>query len=160
MATYTSSEKTRNALINAAGQLAAEAGFNAITTRRIAELSGENIGSIHYHFGGKQQLFEAVIVRVVEPWLNNPLDEVLDGCDLGSAKGQAEAIERLIKREISLLFDPGVPDWHCQIVHHLLQRPKDLQKTFREVFIVPEGEAILRLFQRINPQLDRVTAIQ
>ncbi len=157
---YSKSEKTRDALIDAAGRLAAESGFDAISTRQIAELSGENIGSIHYHFGGKQQLFEAVVVRVVEPWLNNPLEDALGGCDLDNRDGQTEAITKLIRREIALLFDPQVPDWHCRIVHSLLQRQSDLQKTFREVFIIPEGEAILNLFQRIDPQIDRLKAIQ
>lgn len=160
MATYTSSEKTRDALIGAAGQLAAEQGFDAVTTRQIAELSGENIGSIHYHFGGKQKLFEAAIMRVVERWMENPLSRILEGYDLDSRQGQAAAVEGFIRREVAMLFDSEVPDWHCQIIHQVLQKPNALQDTFRDVFMGPEGDAMILLFQKIDPQIDQVTAIQ
>ncbi|MCJ7600062.1 MAG: TetR/AcrR family transcriptional regulator, partial [Desulfobulbaceae bacterium] len=59
MATYETSLKTREALINAAGELAAEVGFASVSTRAIAVLAKENAGSIHYHFGSKEKLFEA-----------------------------------------------------------------------------------------------------
>jgi AcrR family transcriptional regulator len=48
MATYETSLKTREALINAAGELAAEVGFASVSTRAIAVLAKENAGSIHY----------------------------------------------------------------------------------------------------------------
>jgi len=66
MKKYASSEQTKEALINAAGELAAETGFPNVSTRAIAERANENIGSIHYHFGGKEQLFEAVVQEVVK----------------------------------------------------------------------------------------------
>ena len=61
MTTYSSGDSTKMKIINAAGELAAEVGFTNVTTRAVADRSGENIGSIHYHFGGKDGLFEAVI---------------------------------------------------------------------------------------------------
>jgi AcrR family transcriptional regulator len=158
MATYTSSEKTRAALIDAAGQLAAEQGFDAVTTRQIAELSGENIGSIHYHFGGKQKLFEAAVMRVVERWVENPLNRVLDGFDLETREGQVSALESFVRREVDMLFDQEVPDWHCQVIHQVLQKPSELHEVFRDAFIGPEGDAVVQLFQKIDPQIDLVTA--
>ena len=59
MATYETSIKTKEALINAAGELAAEKGFASVSTRAIALRADENVGSIHYHFGSKEKLFEA-----------------------------------------------------------------------------------------------------
>jgi AcrR family transcriptional regulator len=61
MGEYSKGERTRLALIEATGELAAELGFSNVSTRAVAERSGENIGTIHYHFGGKDGLFVAVV---------------------------------------------------------------------------------------------------
>ncbi|UVC07109.1 CerR family C-terminal domain-containing protein [Rhizobium sp. TH2] len=47
---------TRIALIEAAIRLFGERGYDAVSTREIADLAAANIGSIAYHFGGKPGL--------------------------------------------------------------------------------------------------------
>lgn len=59
-------EVTRGNLINAAGELAVEFGIDNVSTRLVAELARENIGSIHYHFGGKGGLFMAVVQKAID----------------------------------------------------------------------------------------------
>jgi AcrR family transcriptional regulator len=157
---YPTSEKTRDLLIDAAGRLAAEKGFDSVTTRQIAELSGENIGSIHYHFGSKHKLFLAAIMRVVERWLENPLSQILAGFDLDTREGQIGAVESLIRREVELLFNPNAPDWHCQLIRQVLQTPSELLETFQEAFIGPESDVTFSLFHKIDPQIDQVMAIK
>jgi AcrR family transcriptional regulator len=49
-------ELTRTTLIDAAIRLFAERGYDAVSTRDIADLAAANIGSIAYHFGGKPGL--------------------------------------------------------------------------------------------------------
>ena len=49
-------EVTRIALIEAAIRLFGERGYDAVSTREIADLAAANIGSIAYHFGGKPGL--------------------------------------------------------------------------------------------------------
>lgn len=54
-------EATRAALIEAAESLFAEAGVEAVSTRRIgAEIGSANTNVVAYHFGGKDELIEAV----------------------------------------------------------------------------------------------------
>ena len=91
MVVYRSSLKTRKGLINAAGELAAEKGFHSVSTRAVAERAQQNIGSIHYHFGSKQKLFEAVVLQVAERWQQSSLEEALAGCDLLTRPGQAHS---------------------------------------------------------------------
>lgn len=158
MSEYQTSTKTRQALIDAAGQLAAEKGFNAISTRAIAQLAGENIGSIHYHFGGKEKLFEAVILSVATLWLENPLKNTLSDCDMTTAPGQAEAIRRIATREAALLFDKEIPPWHCRVVFQVMKYPNPLQDTFRTIVIDPENEQICGLMKKIDPTMDDETA--
>jgi len=59
-------DQTRAALIHAALQLFGSKGFDATSTREIAGLAKANIGSIAYHFGGKEGLRLAAADYIVE----------------------------------------------------------------------------------------------
>ncbi|TWG91367.1 TetR family transcriptional regulator [Mesorhizobium sp. J18] len=65
-ARITSVEHTRHALLHAALKLFGEKGFDAASTREIAAVAKANIGSIAYHFGGKEGLREACAAYIVE----------------------------------------------------------------------------------------------
>jgi AcrR family transcriptional regulator len=58
-------EVTRIALVEAAIRLFGEEGYNAVSTRDIADLAASNIGSIAYHFGGKPGLRRACAEHVI-----------------------------------------------------------------------------------------------
>ncbi len=59
-------EVTRKALIEAAMQLFGERGYEAVSTREIADFAAANIGSIAYHFGGKPGLRLACAEYIME----------------------------------------------------------------------------------------------
>lgn len=61
-----SAELTRTALIRAALKLFGANGFDGTSTRDIAALANANIGSIAYHFGGKEGLRRAAADYIVE----------------------------------------------------------------------------------------------
>jgi TetR/AcrR family transcriptional regulator, regulator of cefoperazone and chloramphenicol sensitivity len=58
-------EITRITLIESAIRLFAERGYDAVSTRDIADLAAANIGSIAYHFGGKPGLRLACAEHVI-----------------------------------------------------------------------------------------------
>ncbi len=58
--------QTRERILEAADELFGQRGFDATPTRLIAERSGVNKALIHYHFGSKQRLFDAVLDRYYE----------------------------------------------------------------------------------------------
>ncbi|MEO3388550.1 CerR family C-terminal domain-containing protein [Mesorhizobium sp. CAU 1741] len=57
---------TRAALIEAGLRLFGEKGFASTSTREIAAAANANIGSIAYHFGGKEALRDACATHIVE----------------------------------------------------------------------------------------------
>jgi AcrR family transcriptional regulator len=59
-------DQTRIALIRAALKLFGSQGFEGTSTREIAALAKANIGSIAYHFGGKEGLRAACAQYIVE----------------------------------------------------------------------------------------------
>ncbi|MFC1707579.1 TetR/AcrR family transcriptional regulator [Planctomycetota bacterium] len=66
----------RERILSAADNLFGEVGFEAATTRQIAEASEVNKALIHYHFESKEKLFTAVLDRYYER-LNQTLLRVL-----------------------------------------------------------------------------------
>ena len=154
MATYETSFKTREALIDAAGSLAAEVGFGSVSTRAIAIAANVNVGSIHYHFGGKEKLFEAVAQAVLQAWKNNPLSRLLKQYDTTSSQGQAQAIRAIVHRNISLLFNRDIPAWHCRVIFQVMRNKGPLRDIFKKELIRPSHLTISALLRQINPALE------
>lgn len=57
---------SRDRLLDAAEQVFAEKGYDAATTREIAALSGDTLGTLSYHFKNKETLLREVIARRIE----------------------------------------------------------------------------------------------
>lgn len=63
-----SPKDTRLALINAAIEVFGAFGYNGATTRQIAKTAGVNLAAIPYYFGGKEDLYLAVIEWIIN-WI-------------------------------------------------------------------------------------------
>ena len=66
LASQSSADQTRIALVHAALKLFGSKGFDGTSTRDIAALANAHIGSIAYHFGGKEGLREACAAHIVD----------------------------------------------------------------------------------------------
>jgi AcrR family transcriptional regulator len=58
---------TAAALLRAARELFSRHGFDGTSVRAISARAGTNLGAITYHFGSKQELYEAVVSEGVAP---------------------------------------------------------------------------------------------
>lgn len=67
-------EKTREALIEAAGELTAERGWANVAARDVCDLAGVNCASVNYWFGGRDQLYEAVLSRIPDTIFSQELE--------------------------------------------------------------------------------------
>jgi AcrR family transcriptional regulator len=54
-------DETRMRLLEAAGEIFSCKGFQAATVREITKLAQVNLAAIHYHFGNKDRLYQAVL---------------------------------------------------------------------------------------------------
>jgi len=98
------SDQTRLALIHAALTLFGRRGFDGTSTREIAAAAKANIGSISYHFGGKDGLRMAVADHIVAtiqaiagPALGSLDASLSAGMDAASARRQLHVVlERMV----------------------------------------------------------------
>jgi AcrR family transcriptional regulator len=110
---------TEQRLLEAAGEIFAEFGYQSATTRQICEKAGANIAAINYHFGDKEGLYMAVLRSVPKAHaLKYPPNLGL------SAEADAEQklrayLESLLRR----VFDAGRPGWHTKLISREMIEP-------------------------------------
>jgi len=61
------STATQSRILDAAEALFMEHGFEATSLRQITSVAGVNLAAVNYHFGSKDDLFEAVLTRRLDP---------------------------------------------------------------------------------------------
>lgn len=154
MSTYSTGDTTKSKMINAAGELAAELGIDNVSTRAVAEASGENIGSIHYHFGSKSGLFEAMACAAIGDCHVNLDVEVISALgDSPTRKALSKALRELVVREVSDMFRSDRPGWHPLVIYQLLQRDDALYEMFRTQVLDPSIDHLTRFFRMVDPSL-------
>ena len=58
---------TKERILDAAEALFLAGGFDATSLRAITTAAGVNLAAVNYHFGSKEELFEAVLTRRLDP---------------------------------------------------------------------------------------------
>ncbi|MGE0355538.1 MAG: TetR/AcrR family transcriptional regulator [Burkholderiales bacterium] len=61
------SQDTKSRILDAAESLFMEHGFEATSLRQLTAAAGVNLAAVNYHFGSKEELFQAVLTRRLDP---------------------------------------------------------------------------------------------
>ncbi len=155
MSGYSTGDTTKEKIIQAAGELAAEHGLSRVTTRMVADRAGENIGSIHYHFGGKDGLFETVVRAAIGGCSHVDDWESMKELDADSTPTElSAAIRTLIQSEITDMFRSERPAWHVPVVYQLLQRDDHLYDLFDELVLQKSVAAFSHFYHIIEPDME------
>jgi AcrR family transcriptional regulator len=68
------SADTKTRILDAAEQLFMEHGFEATTLRQLTAAASVNLAAVNYHFGSKEELFQAVLTRRLDPMNQERID--------------------------------------------------------------------------------------
>ena len=93
---------TKQRLLDAAEALFMEHGFEATSLRLITAAADVNLAAANYHFGGKEELFRAVLTRRLDP-MNQERVALLDRFEAASAP-DAVGCDRIL----AALFIPAL----------------------------------------------------
>src|ERR1035437_2057984 len=77
---------TKDKILDAAERLIGEQGYAATSLRQIIAEAGVNLAAVHYHFGSKEDLLNAVVVRKATP-VNVARLARLDGVEAEAGSG-------------------------------------------------------------------------
>jgi AcrR family transcriptional regulator len=84
--------ETGTKILNTAERLFAHSGFEGVSLREVGRAAGVNSASVHYHFGSRDVLVEAVVLRRMEP-IQRRRRDLLDGI---LASPEAPTVEDLL----------------------------------------------------------------
>ncbi len=90
----TTSQDTKSRILDVAEQLFMEHGFEATSLRSLTSSASVNLAAVNYHFGSKEELFQAVLTRRLDP-MNQERIELLTKLESG-AGDRPIACERIL----------------------------------------------------------------
>src|SRR5258706_9498970 len=88
------SADTKTRILDAAESLFMEHGFEATSLRSLTSAASVNLAAVHYHFGSKEELFQAVLTRRLDP-MNQERIELLGRIER-EAGGRALSCEKIL----------------------------------------------------------------
>ena len=88
------SADTKTRILDAAELLFMEHGFEATSLRSLTSAAGVNLAAVNYHFGSKEELFQAVLTRRLDP-MNQERIELLGRIEREAA-GRALSCEKIL----------------------------------------------------------------
>jgi AcrR family transcriptional regulator len=136
---------TRQRLLEAAGEVFAAQGFRQATVREICQRAGANIAAVNYHFGGKDELYAAVLEYAgAEALRRYPVGA---GVEPGAT---AEArLGAFISNYLDRLLDPGRPAWHGILVSREMVEPTAVLDRLVASFVRPQWERLTGIVREL-----------
>ena len=124
---------TRSRLLQAAGELFARKGFRGATVRRISERARANIAAVRYHFGGKEELYAAVLQHTFASANRKypPNHNLPDDAD------PASRLHTFIRSLLLRILDAGRPAWHGKLMVREITDPTPVLDQVVEEMIRP-----------------------
>jgi TetR/AcrR family transcriptional regulator, regulator of cefoperazone and chloramphenicol sensitivity len=140
------SDTTRDRIVEAAGQLFAERGFEATTVRDICQAAGANVAAVNYYFRDKERLYIEAVVRA-HRWR---LDQAaLPDWDVNTPprKKLADFIHTFFRRML------GGPDdtWRTRLVMREIMQPSAACAEIAQSNIRPQFEILQGILRELLP---------
>jgi len=149
---------TKDRILDAAEKLFADNGFAATSMRALTAEADVNLAAVHYHFGSKEALIEAVFARRLGPLNRERLDRL---AELEEAAGEdPPQLERIVEAFVGPALrmahksNPGGRVF-MRLMGHTISQPDPrvremFTEQFREVF-----ERFVPVVQRCLPELEQ-----
>ena len=144
MGTPKDSEKTRAKLIEAAGQLFAERGFNGVTVRDIAKRSETHLSALNYHFRTKEALYREAILEACRSDSLSPEErEQMQTLD------HEKALYVLVKETIRHYAEQKTSRWKTVIIYRECWDPSPVFEEVVKEYFKPETDFTAQIIGRV-----------
>jgi AcrR family transcriptional regulator len=130
-----SADQTRTALLRAGLRLFGRKGFEGTSTRELAAMAKANIGSIAYHFGGKEGLHLACADFIVETIRSVSEPALADAASAATREAAAQGLQRSLERLVSFFVaSPEVGDFAQFVMRELSVPSPALDRLYKGIF--------------------------
>src|SRR3954454_7105791 len=106
-------DDTRTKLLDSAGQVFSESGYQAATVREICAKAGVNVALVNYYFGDKLELYAAVLRHSMGVSGNGIIQQAI-----ASTAPPEEALRELVYAMLERICRTERPGWHYQLMVH------------------------------------------
>ncbi|MEL7238682.1 MAG: CerR family C-terminal domain-containing protein [Planctomycetota bacterium] len=135
----TAPDKTRAKLLNAAGEVFADVGYQAATIRAICRRAEANVAAVNYHFGSKQALYNATLRHWVEIAAERyPIEPDPDA-------DHRERLRTFIQNFLRRIIVEGRPAWHGQLMMREMSEPTSYTDEHIQQFVRPTMRVLDRM---------------
>ena len=139
-------DDTRTRLLNAAGPVFADKGFQGATVRDICEAAEVNIASVNYHFGDKQRLYIETVKRA------HQLRTMRTPLPLWPAGTPAELkLRDFIRTLLTRMVATDEAPWQHRLMMQEILNPTQACREMVEDYIRPEFGRLLSILDEILP---------
>jgi TetR/AcrR family transcriptional regulator, regulator of cefoperazone and chloramphenicol sensitivity len=141
-------DTTRERIVEAAGQIFAERGFDATTVRDICQQAEANVAAVNYYFGDKQKLYVEAVVRAhrwrmeqaaLPDWNESTPPE----------KKLADFVATFIRR----VRTGPENTWHTRLIMREMMNPHEACAELVQSSIRPQFEILQSLLRDLSPAL-------
>ena len=135
-------DETEKKILEAAGKVFAEKGFQAATVREICAAAGVNVAAVNYHFGDKERLYvEAVKTAHCAAEGPPPIPPEMPP----EAK-----LAGFIGKMMESMWDHERPSWQAELVMREMARPSDACLEVVRDNIGPKFAALLAIIDELT----------
>ncbi len=122
------SDRTRQAILNAAAKLFKERGYTATTLRDVADEAGMKAGSIYYHFDSKDAIMDEVLDTGIRA-VYGAVKEAIEACE--DDANYREKINASVHAHLKMLLSQG--DFISANLRLYSQLPEEIRARHQKV---------------------------
>ena len=137
-------DDTRQRLIDSAGQVFSEKGFEATTVREVCQAAGVNIAAIHYHFGDKERLY-------IECVKHAHCQQGVVQFEWPDGTTSEQKLTAMVTHMLTMMLAADTPAWHIELMMRELARPTAACQALVEEFISPMFLQLLSIVSELLP---------
>ncbi|HWS34698.1 MAG TPA: TetR/AcrR family transcriptional regulator [Actinoplanes sp.] len=142
---------TRERILDTAERLFGEHGVFSVSNRQISAAAGQgNNAAVGYHFGSKDDLVRAIVLRHAEPMTAIRL-RLLD--EFGGGDDVRDWVVCVVRPITEHLAGLGNPSWYARFAAQLIAEPNLRALTEAEVGGLPSLQSVFRGLDRVLPEL-------
>jgi AcrR family transcriptional regulator len=140
-------DTTRDRIIEAAGEIFAEKGFDATTVRDICQQAEANVAAVNYYFGDKQRLYVEAVVRA-HRWRMERARLPEWSIDTPPERKLADFIATFIRR----IRTGPENTWHTRLIMREMTSPHEACVELVQSSIRPQFEILQGILRELLPK--------
>lgn len=140
-----STDDPRLRLLNAAGEIFAQKGFDAATVREICQRAEVNVAAVNYYFRDKSQLYFEAVTQAQCMQIDFSQFEWPEGTPA------TEKLKGFIRQMMTEMLDDERPSWHVALMMREMAEPTAACHELVRSFIGPKFAILVGVLRELLP---------